>query len=221
VAKDQAADVAGSAKDATAHVATVAKDDATHVATEAKDQARNVLDQARTELGEQAADQQQRVADGLRSLGSELGSMADGSQKPGIATDLAQQASAKVYEVADWLENRDPSSLLSEVRSFARSRPGTFLAIALGAGIAAGRLTRGLKDDSSSSTGTSSAPSGSAQTAATVDSDIDHATATAAVVPAVPVEPAATTTYPEEMLETPLSTGVYTDEVTYPGGERR
>jgi hypothetical protein len=37
--------------------------------------------------------------------------------------------------------------VLDEVRSFARQRPGAFLAIALGAGILAGRLARGLAAD--------------------------------------------------------------------------
>jgi hypothetical protein len=152
VAKDQASNVAGSATSAGQHVASVAKDEAGNVAAEAKAQTKNVLQQARTELTQQANDQQQRVAGGLRSLGTELGSMAEGNQESGLATDLARQASDKAHEVADWLENRDPSSLLGEVKTFARQRPGTFLALALVAGVAAGRLTRGLKDEASSST---------------------------------------------------------------------
>jgi len=149
VAKDQAAGVAGSAKDAGQHVAGVAKDQAGNVAAEATRQARDVVGQARSELSQQASDQQQRVAGGLRSIGTELGSMADNSDQSGVASDLARQAAAKAHEVADWLEQRDPSSLLDEVKGFARRRPGAFLAIALGAGLAAGRLTRGLKDEAS------------------------------------------------------------------------
>jgi len=151
VAKDQAADVAGSAKDAGQHVASVAKDEAGNVVTEATRQAKDILGQTRAEIGQQAADQQQRVAGGLRSLGTELGSMVERSDESGMATDLARQASAKANELADWLEQRDPGSLLEEVRTFARRRPGAFLAIAVGAGLAAGRLTRGLRDESSSS----------------------------------------------------------------------
>jgi len=150
VAKEQAAGVAGSAKDAGQHVAGVAKDQAGNVAAEATRQARDVLGQARAEMAQQASDQQQRVAGGLRSLGSELSSMAESSNQSGVATDLARQASTTAHEVADWLEQRDPGSLLNEVKSFARRRPGAFLAIALGAGLAAGRLTRGLKDEAAS-----------------------------------------------------------------------
>ncbi len=61
-----------------------------------------------------------------------------------MATDLAQQAAEKAHQFAGWLEQRDPGSVLDEVRSFARQRPGAFLAIALGAGVVTGRLVRGL-----------------------------------------------------------------------------
>jgi gas vesicle protein len=166
VAKEQAAAVTSSAKDAGQNVAGVAKDEAKNVATEATRQAKDILGQTRTEISQQAADQQQRVAGGLRSLGTELGSMAERSDESGVASDLAQQASAKANELADWLEQRDPGSLLNEVTSFARRRPGVFLAIAVGAGLAAGRLTRGLKDESS---GSSDAP---ASTPATANSGV-------------------------------------------------
>jgi hypothetical protein len=162
VAKDQAAGVAGSAKDAGQHVAGVAKNEAGNVAAEAGRQVKDILGQTRGEISRQAAEQQQRVAGGLRSLGTELGSMAERSDESGVATDLARQASGRVHDLADWLDQRDPGSLLDEVKSFARQRPGAFLAIAVGAGLAAGRLTRGLKDDSasSSSTGTTAPATG-------------------------------------------------------------
>jgi hypothetical protein len=211
VAKDQAATVAGSAGSAGQHVASVAKDEAANVATEAKGQARNVLGQARTELTQQAGDQQQRVAGGLRSLGTELGSMADGSQEAGLATDLARQASEKAHEVAEWLENRDPSSLLDEVKTFARQRPGTFLALALVAGVAAGRLGRGLKDDAASSTPTGSTTG----TAGTPAASTTYGNEPLAGVSSYDsYEPAAGTGYVEE----PVASPVYSGEATYTGG---
>jgi hypothetical protein len=149
VAQEQAAGVAGGAKDAGRQVAGVAKDEAANVASEATRQAKDVAGQARDEISRQAADQQQRVAGGLRSLGQELGSMADNGEQSGMATDLARQAATRIHEAADWLEQRDPKGLLDEVTSFARRRPGAFLAVAAGAGLLAGRLTRSLKDDSS------------------------------------------------------------------------
>ena len=64
-----------------------------------------------------------------------------------MATDLAQQAAEKAHQFAGWLEQRDPGSVLDEVRAFARQRPGAFLAIAFGAGVVTGRLVRGLTAD--------------------------------------------------------------------------
>jgi hypothetical protein len=82
-----------------------------------------------------------------------------------VATDLARQAADKARQAAGWLGDRDPGSLLDEVRSFARKKPGTYLALALGAGVLAGRLTRGLTaptDDTTSSATSSTSPQHSA-----------------------------------------------------------
>jgi hypothetical protein len=147
VAKDQAASVAGGAADAAKNVAGVAKEQAAQVATEARQQVRNLVGQARSELTDQAQVQQDRAAKGLHSLADQLRSMAAGSSQPGVATDLAHEAADKARQFAGFLENRDPGSVLDEVRSFARQRPGVFLALSLGAGIVAGRLARGLAAD--------------------------------------------------------------------------
>lgn len=147
VAKTQAADVAGGAKDAAKDVADTAKEQVGEVAQEARTQIKQVVGQARTELTEQAHAQQKKVASGLSSLAQQLSAMADGSDQPGPATDVARQAADKAQEFAGWLENRDPQGVLDEVRSFARRKPGVFLLAAVGAGIAAGRLARGLSAD--------------------------------------------------------------------------
>jgi len=144
VARQQAADVADTAKQAGAQVADTVKEQAGQVTAEAKHQAQQLLAQAQSELTEQAAATQQRVSEGLHALADELSGMARNSEQDGVATDLARQAADKAREAAGWLADRDPGSLLDEVRSFARKKPGTYLAIALGAGVLAGRLTRGL-----------------------------------------------------------------------------
>lgn len=155
VAKDQAAEVAGTARDAGKHVAGVAGEQVGEVASEATHQVRQLVQQTRGELTEQAATQQQRVAGGLRSLSKELRAMAQGSDQAGMATDLVHQASDRTNAVASWLEQREPGHVLDEVTRFARQRPGTFLALAAGAGLLVGRLGRGLKaasDDSNDGT---------------------------------------------------------------------
>ncbi len=159
-AKHEAGEVAGTAKAEAGHVVETAKQEAAGVASEAKSQAKQVYTQTKQQLTEQAASQQQRVADGLRSIGDELDSLAQNSENPGIATDLVRQVSSRVSGASDWLSQRDPGSLVSEVKSFARRKPGVFIAGALIAGVVAGRLTRalaeGAKEEHDSGTGTTS-----------------------------------------------------------------
>jgi ElaB/YqjD/DUF883 family membrane-anchored ribosome-binding protein len=136
--------VAGQAADSAKHVVDVARDEAGDVVAEAASEIKDLVEQTRTELAEQASVQQQRVAAGLRSISEELESMAAGAEGRGPASDMVRQAAHRSSSVATWLEARDPGSVVDEVKSFARQRPVAFLAIAAGAGILAGRLTRGL-----------------------------------------------------------------------------
>jgi len=144
VAKEQTRSVGADAKEGGRHVADVAKEETRNVAAETKNQARDLWDQTRSELADQAGQQQRRVADGLRSLGQELSSMADGSNQQGLASDLAGRSAEQAHKLAAYLDGREPGALIEEVRRFARRRPGTFLAVAAGIGVAAGRLSRGM-----------------------------------------------------------------------------
>jgi len=141
-AKAEARQVAGTAVDSGKEVAATAKEEAATVAAEAKQQAASLFDTVRAEAGAQAGTQQQRIAEALHSLSKELGGMASSSQESGPLTDLAHQASHKGGEVAHWLQDREPADVLDAVRSYARRRPVTFLALCGVAGIVAGRLTR-------------------------------------------------------------------------------
>lgn len=150
VAKEQAGQVAEGAKQAGQQVASEAKHQAGEVKAEVGAQARNLLNETRGEMKTQANDQQQRIAGGLRALGQELSQMASGGEpQNGPASDLVNQASQRVDAVAQWLESREPGHVLEEVQTFARQRPGAFLAIAAGAGLLVGRLARGAKDAAS------------------------------------------------------------------------
>ncbi|MBM9468033.1 hypothetical protein [Nakamurella leprariae] len=152
-AKESGQQVAASAKESGQQVAAVAKEQVSAVTAEAGQQLQQLWSQSRAELTDQAGAQQQRVASGLHSLAGQLSSMAEKSDEAGVATDLAHQAADRVRAVAGFLESRDPGGLLEEVRSFARQRPGAFLAIAAGAGLLAGRFLRGAtaSDDSADS----------------------------------------------------------------------
>ncbi len=103
----------------------------------------------------------------------------------GVAADLVRQASTRIQGIAGWIGDRDPGSLLTEVKSYARAKPGTFIAVAALAGLVAGRLTRALSEGAAESASAGSGPAGSGSSSA--------AGATAAAVPPRPVVPAATT----------------------------
>ena len=141
-AKDGAKQVAGTALDSGKDVAQTAKSEAANVAAEAKQQAASLFDTVRTEAGDQASTQQQRIAGALHGLAQELGGMASSSEESGPLTDLAHQASQKGGEIAHWLQDREPADVVEAVRSYARRRPVTFLALCGVAGVLAGRFTR-------------------------------------------------------------------------------
>jgi hypothetical protein len=153
-AKEQATQVAGDAKDAASNVAGTAKEQAGQVATEVKSQAKDLYGQATSQLKEQAGTQSQKVSEGLRSISDELSSMAAKSDGNGLASELVRNLSGRAGSASSWLDGRDPGTLLDEVKHFAARKPGTFIAIAAGAGILAGRLTKALAADAKTDTST-------------------------------------------------------------------
>ncbi len=191
VAKEQAAAVGQGAAEAGQHVAAVAKHQSQAVVAEAGNQAKDLIDQARHELTQQASAQQQRLAQGLHALADELNSMTQHSGQPGMATDLARQGASRSHAAASWLENREPANLVTELKTFARRRPGAFLLTAAGVGLLAGRLSRGVKD------------------AATDGDEPDHRSA---------AEPSASTRPAPAVAVTPGAEPGYRDVSEYPNG---
>ncbi|SDS77693.1 hypothetical protein SAMN04489743_0832 [Pseudarthrobacter equi] len=158
-AKAEASDVAGQATSAAKDVAHTAKEEAANVAAEAKTNAKDLMNQAKTGLTSEAGAQQQKAAQGIRNISDQLHSMATAPEQQGVASDLIRQAAERSSSVASWLESREPGDLLGDVQRFARNKPGTFLLLAAGAGVLAGRLTRSLTagaPEASSGTGTAS-----------------------------------------------------------------
>ena len=143
-AREGALDTAQQASDSARTVARTAKSEAAGVTAEARSEATNLLGEAKSHLSGQASSQQQKAASGLRSISDQLHVMSQASDQPGIAANLVRQAAEQSGTAAAWLDRGDPASLLDDVASFARRRPGAFLLLAAGAGILTGRLTRGL-----------------------------------------------------------------------------
>ncbi len=168
-AAEQGKEVAGTAAEQGKQVASTAAAGAQQVAGEA---AREIQDVARTateeirglvgqvggELQTQAATQTDRLAQGLRTLSGQLQDAASGKPlEAGPVRDLASQAGSTFDQLSSRLSNGGVDGIVQDVSSFARRRPGVFLAGAATAGFFAGRILRGAQaagqDQSSSSTG--------------------------------------------------------------------
>lgn len=145
VARDEAAGVASHAGQAGSQVASTATQQAKEVTAEAKQQATNVAQQGLDQVRTQVQNGKLQAAAGVGGLADSLRGMASGqTQAPGFAQDLVNQAADYVQQAANWLESREPAELLDDVRTFARQRPGLFLAGSAVAGLLVGRLTRGV-----------------------------------------------------------------------------
>ncbi|MDQ0736594.1 hypothetical protein [Arthrobacter agilis] len=153
--KAAAKNVAGTAASEAKNVAGTAASEAKSVAAEAGSQARNLLGTVTSEVKSQAGSQQQKITEGIRGIANELKSMAEKSDNHMVA-GVVRQASQRSETAADWLEGRDASDILEDVKAFARRKPGTFLAIAAGSGLIVGRLTRGFTGNHSSDNSTGS-----------------------------------------------------------------
>jgi ElaB/YqjD/DUF883 family membrane-anchored ribosome-binding protein len=149
--RDESEKLRGDVADAGRTVAESAKDEAAGVVGEARAQLSTLVEQVTGELQEQAATQKDRASAGLRTMSDDLRSMA-GTASGGIAADIVSQASSRAGSLASWLDGHEPRSVLGEVKNFARRRPGTFIAIAAGVGILAGRLTRSAAENAGDAT---------------------------------------------------------------------
>lgn len=133
-----------STTDQAKHAADVAGQEAKQVVADVKTQARGLLDETRNQVQDQSRTQRDRLVDTLRSFSDDLENMAQ--ERSGLASDAAREVSQRVRSFGAQLDGREPSELLDELRSFARRRPGMFLAGAAISGVIVGRILRGTRD---------------------------------------------------------------------------
>lgn len=155
-AREQAKNVAGTAVEGAHDVAQVAKHQAAQVGTEVKEQGKDLAHEARSQLRDQAQSQTGQIAGKLREIGDEIRALADG--RPEQATNVrsyAEQAAGKISDLAGHVESRGFDGVIDDVKSFARRRPGAFLAGTAVAGFAVGRLFRNTSGSSQPSEMTS------------------------------------------------------------------
>ena len=139
-------EVAGTATEGARQVASEAATQASQLTQEALSSARGLVTEATGSLREQAGQQTERAASGLRSLSDQVRALAEGRpDEAGPAGDYARQAGEKLQQVAERLESGGLEGALSDLQGFARRRPGVFLLGAAAAGFAVGRLVRGAQ----------------------------------------------------------------------------
>jgi len=135
--------MATAAKEGAKDVASSSKEHAGHVVDTANRQAHTLIDDARLQLRDQAGSQASKLADTLSSLSSELRSMAGAAHQPDdAAASAVREVADRTGQLADQLRREGIDGVVERTKQFGRQRPGLFLAGALAAGFAAGRLLR-------------------------------------------------------------------------------
>jgi len=172
--KDKASEVADQATEVMAE----ARSHAGEVVEEARGQAQDLFFEARRELGQKAEQEVQQVATGLRGLGEELRTMAQGgSPHPdSMPAQLARQAADMLERAATQLDQGGLSAPTRELKRYARSHPGRFLGYAFVAGALSGRLARNVaargQDGGNGSSRTAPTPWEGSSAAARSDIDL-------------------------------------------------
>jgi hypothetical protein len=130
------------------HVAGSAREEVGHVVDEAKRQGRQLYVSAVDRAREEAQEQTHRAAGGLRTFSQDLRSMTDGEpNSESAAVSWMRQGADRIESLADHVDQKGLEGLIDDVSSYARRNPGTFLAIAFGAGVAAARIFRNVDGD--------------------------------------------------------------------------
>lgn len=140
--KAETSATADQTKQAAAQVAGTAGEQARAVMGEARQQAGTVVGDLRGRAMDEAEGQAKRVADTLRQWANDLSGLAERAESDSPARGMVSQAADKGQRAADYLERQGVEGLVSDLRGFARRRPGAFLGGALLAGMAVGRLAK-------------------------------------------------------------------------------
>ncbi|MEE1938902.1 CsbD family protein [Streptomyces sp. TRM 70361] len=145
-AKQETRATADRAKEAAGTVAGSAREQAGHVTGEARHQVAGMAGQLKERATREADSQTRRTADTIRQWADDLSGMAENTRSDSPVRSLVSQAADGGRRAADLLEDRGAGGLVEGLESFARRRPGAFLAGAAVAGFAVGRLAKAGKN---------------------------------------------------------------------------
>jgi hypothetical protein len=210
------------AKDEARTVAATAKQEAGAVVGEARSQVRRLTSQARDQATERVRGSHNQFVERLRAIAGEFEEMGADGDSPGraLVSDLGQRG----RRVADYLADRGPEGLLSEVTDFARRRPGAFLATAVAAGFLVGRLGKGIWKSQQDDGGTRSTVDTTARTAPIVDERLERVATPqwteppSTVTGVAPVPPATVPVTPANAPVTPATPPMPPAAEPYPPG---
>ncbi|WP_317440690.1 hypothetical protein [Streptomyces collinus] len=141
-ARQEASVTTDQARQAASQVTSTAAEQAKAVAGEVRQQAGTVIDELRTRAVQEAEGQTQRATEVLRQWSDDIAGLADNAPGDSPARSLASQVAHGGHRAADYLEKQGVDGALSDLRGFARRRPGAFLGGALLAGLVVGRVAR-------------------------------------------------------------------------------
>lgn len=155
LAKDQASQVGDAAQQQASAVADTAKEQAGRVTSEVRAHAQDLLGQTTDQVGAQANEQTQRLAENLKTLSGHFETMASSGEPGSTAQTLVDEASRRTGELSNYLDGHQFGDIVSDLKGFARRRPAAFILGSAVAGLVVGRLGRAVKDaPDSAETGT-------------------------------------------------------------------
>lgn len=136
------------AREEAGRVGESARQEMGRVADEARTQGKQLYEEARSKAKEEARHQTDRAAVGLRTVSSDLRTLAENEHTETPLASWMQQGADRLEDLATHVGDRGFDGLMEDVKGFARRNPGTFLGISFGVGLLAGRLVRNVDMDS-------------------------------------------------------------------------
>lgn len=132
----------GQAKEKGRQLTDEARSKGEQVGRQAKEEMGHVLDDARSRARDQAEDQTHRAAGALRGMADQLHSMAAASEEQGMMVDMAENGASRIRRLADHIDEGGMDGVVHDLETFARRRPGAFIAAGMGLGMLFGRVLR-------------------------------------------------------------------------------
>jgi hypothetical protein len=131
-----------SAGEAARSMTDTAKSEGKAVVGTAKDETARLASSARSEFRRQGDEQTKRMAERVRDVADQLDGIKRGEAPSGATATVIEEIGSRAQRVASRLDDGGIEGVTSEMKQFARQRPGLFLLGAFGLGIAAGRTLR-------------------------------------------------------------------------------